>query len=105
MMRRKWKRVSPRGSRVVDGSKRMIIMAVRWVFILDWPRFFQFWREPIGSFGEQSRASKLVLKGAEFAAKSDWNCLEIFPSEERRKRVQINFNQARRKGKQGKTFK
>ena len=32
LMRGRWKRFFPRGSRVVDGSKRMIIMVVHWVF-------------------------------------------------------------------------
>ena len=31
-----------------------------------------------------------------------WNCLRLFSSKERGKRIQINFNQARRKRKQGK---
>ena len=55
------RRFSPLGSRVVVGSKRMNIMVVRWAFTLEWPHFFQSWREPIGSFGEKSRASRLVL--------------------------------------------
>ena len=33
-----WKRVSPRGSRLVDGSRRMNIMVVHWVFRLEWSR-------------------------------------------------------------------
>ena len=52
------RRVSPRGSKVVGGSKRMNIMVVHWVFILEWSRVG---REPIGSFGEKPRASRLVL--------------------------------------------
>ena len=38
MMKGKWKRVSPRGSKLVGGSKRMIIMVVHWVFIPEWSR-------------------------------------------------------------------
>ena len=37
-----WKRVSPRGSRLVDGSKRMNIMVVHWVFRLEWSRVLSF---------------------------------------------------------------
>ena len=33
MMRGKWKRVSPRGSRLVGGSKGMNLTVVHWVFI------------------------------------------------------------------------
>ena len=55
----RWKIVSPRGSRVVDGSKRMNIMAVHWVTILVWSRAE---REPIGSFGEKLRASRPALQ-------------------------------------------
>ena len=72
---------------------------MRWLFILNFQHGRQFWREPIGSFGEKRRASKLVRQAAEFAAKSSWNCLRIFSSTERRKRIQNNFSQARRKSK------
>ena len=54
----RWKRVSPGGCRVVDGSKGMNIMAVHWVFILEWLRVG---REPIGSFGDKLGASRLAL--------------------------------------------
>ena len=59
LMRRRWKRVSPRGSGVVDGRKGMNNMAVHWVFILVWSRAE---REPIGSFGEKLRASRSALQ-------------------------------------------
>ena len=59
LMRGRWKRVSPRGGRVVDGRKRMIIMVVHWVFILVWSRAE---REPIGAFGEKLRASRSALQ-------------------------------------------
>ena len=58
-MEGRWKRVPPRGIRVVDGSKRVNIMAVHWVFILVWSRAE---REPIGSFGEKLRASRSALQ-------------------------------------------
>ena len=58
-MRGRWKRVSPRGSRVVDSRKRMNIMAMHWVFKLVWSRAE---REPTGSFGEKLRASKSTLQ-------------------------------------------
>ena len=37
-MRPEWKRRSPRGIRLVGGSKRMNIMVVHWVFIPEWSR-------------------------------------------------------------------
>ena len=37
----------------------MNIMAVRWIFILEWS---QVGREPIGSFGEKPRVSRLALQ-------------------------------------------
>ena len=55
----RWKRVLPRGDSVVDGSKQVNIMAVHWVFILVWSRVE---REPIGSFGEKLRGSRLALQ-------------------------------------------
>ena len=58
LVRWRWKRVSPGGSRVVGCSKRTNIMAVHWVFILVWSRAE---REPIGSFGEKLRASRSAL--------------------------------------------
>ena len=58
MMRGKRKRVSPRGNRLESG---MNAMAVRRLFILEFPRWPPFEREPIGSLGEKSRASKLGL--------------------------------------------
>ena len=59
LMRGRWKRVSPRETRVVDGRKRVNKMAVHWVFILVWSRAEQ---EPIGSFGEKLRASRSALQ-------------------------------------------
>ena len=53
------RRVSPRGSRVGDGSKRMNFMVVHWVFILELSRAG---REPIGSFGEKPRVNSLALQ-------------------------------------------
>ena len=53
------RRVSPRRSKVVGGSKRMNIMAVRWVFILELSRVG---REPKRSFGEKPRVSSLALQ-------------------------------------------
>ena len=58
-MRAVGRRVSPRGSKVVGGSKRMNIMAVRWVFILE---LSSVGREPIGSFGEKPRVGRLALQ-------------------------------------------
>ena len=58
-MEGRWKRVPPRGSRVVDGSKRVNIMAVHWVFILVWSGAE---REPVRSFGEKLRASRSALQ-------------------------------------------
>ena len=58
LMSGRWKRVSPRESRVVEGSKRMNIMVVHWVFILKWSRVE---REPIESFAEELGASRLAL--------------------------------------------
>ena len=50
------------GKLVVDGSKRMNIMAVHWVYIYSiLPRWPPFKREPIKSFGENWRAGRLVL--------------------------------------------
>ena len=57
-MRGKRKRVSPPGDRLESG---MNAMAVRRLLILDFTRWSPFEREPIGSFGEKSRASKLGL--------------------------------------------
>ena len=54
----KWKRGSPRRSRLESG---MNAMAVRRLFMLDFSRWPPFEREPIGYFGEKSRASKLGL--------------------------------------------
>ena len=59
LMGGRWKGVSPRGSRVVDGSKRVKIMAVHWVFILVWSRAE---REPTGSFSEKLGASRSALQ-------------------------------------------
>ena len=58
MMRGKRKRVSPRGNRIENG---MNAMAVRRLFILEFSRWPPLQREPIGSFGEKPRASKLGL--------------------------------------------
>ena len=58
LMRWRWKSVSPRGRRVVGCSKRMNHMALHWVLILVWSHVGG---EPIGSFGEKPRASRLVL--------------------------------------------
>ena len=58
MMRGKRKGVSPRGNRLESG---MNAMAVRRLFILEFPRWPLFEREPKGSFGENSRASNLGL--------------------------------------------
>ena len=96
MMRGKRKRVSPRGNRLESG---MNAMAMRRLFILEFSRWPPFEREPLGSFGEKSRASKLGLQAAKFVGKTSWNCLRIIPSAERKKRIQGNFNQARRKRK------
>ena len=57
-MRGKWKRGSPRGNRL---ASEMNAMAVRRLFILEFSRWPPFEREPIGSFGENSRAGKLAL--------------------------------------------
>ena len=37
MIWRKWKRVSTGRNSVVDDRKRMNIMALRWIFIFEWP--------------------------------------------------------------------
>ena len=58
MMRGKRKRVSPRGNRLENG---MDAVAVRRLFIFEFSRWSPFEREPIGSFGEKLRASKLGL--------------------------------------------
>ena len=99
MMRGKRQRVSPRGNRLESG---MNAMAVRRLFILDFSRWPPFEREPIRSFGEKSRASKLGLSAANFVGKTSWSCLRIISSAERKKRIQGNFYQARRKRKRGK---
>ena len=44
---------------------------MRLVFILDFQNGRVFRREPKGSFGEISRASRLVQQAAEFAAKTN----------------------------------
>ena len=59
LMRKRWKTVSLRGSRVVVGNKRMNIMVVHWVIILE---FSRVGREPIRSFGEKPRVGKLALQ-------------------------------------------
>ena len=46
-------------------------MAVRLVFILDFQNGRVFQREPKRSFGEISRASKLIQQAAEFVAKTN----------------------------------
>ena len=51
-------------------------------------------REQVGWFCKQHLQLRQV-----------WNCPKIFSSEERKKRIQINFNQARRERKQGKVVK
>ena len=91
-MGEKWKRGSPRGNKLESG---MNAMAVRRLFILEFSRWPPFEREPIGSFGEKSRASKLGLLAAKFVGKTSWNCFRIFSSAERRKRIQNKFSRAR----------
>ena len=104
LMGGRWKRVSPRGSRVVDGRKRINIMAVRWVFILEWPRILSVLRKPIGPFGENRERVGWFCKQS-LQLRQIWNCLKRFSSEEKGKRIQINFNQARRKRNRGKKEK
>ena len=98
-MRGRWKRVSPRASRVVDGSKRMKIMVVHWVFILEWSRVLSVSgqrqedylvrnQERVGWFCQQN------LRLRQF-----WNFLSLFSSKERGKRIQINFKQEGRESK------
>ena len=48
----------------------MNIMAVRRLFILNFQDGRQFWREPIGSFGEKWRAGRLGLQAAEFVGEA-----------------------------------
>ena len=96
MMRGKRKRVSPRGNRLESG---MNAMAMRRLFILEFSRWPPFEREPIGLFGKKWRASKLGLLAAKFVGETSWNCLRTFSSAERKKRIQGNLKQARRKRK------
>ena len=98
MMRGKRKRGSPRGDRL---ESVMNAMAVRRLFILEFSRWPPFKQEPIESFNEKWRAGRPGLQAAKFVREASWNCLRIFPSAERRKRIQNNFSQARRKRKQG----
>ena len=67
----------------------MNIMAVRRLFILNFQDGRQFWREPIGSFGEKWRAGRLGLQAAEFVGKASWNCLRIFSSAEEGREFRI----------------
>ena len=60
-------------------------MAVRWLFITIFQNGRQFWREPIGSFGEKWRAGRLGLEAAKFVGKTTGIVLEYFrPRKERR---------------------
>ena len=69
-MRAVGRKVSPRGSRVVGGSKRMNIMVVHWVFILEWSRVLSVLGE--GQKDQLVRFRERVgwLCRAEFAAKT-----------------------------------
>ena len=63
----RWKRGSPRGSRVVVGSKRMNIMVVHWVFILEWSLLLPV----LGDHLVKNRERVGWLSRAEFAAKTN----------------------------------
>ena len=62
MMQGKWERVSPRGTRLVGGSKRMNIMVMHWVFTPEWSRVLSVLCErQFDQLVRKPRASRLAL--------------------------------------------
>ena len=72
LMRGSWKRVSPRGSRLVDGSKRMNIIVVHWVFIPQWSRVVSVLGKSQEDLLVRNREQVVWLCEAEFAAKTSF---------------------------------
>ena len=96
----KKKRVSPRGNRPVDGRKvneyfgcalGIYTRMVKYSFSFGESQQDHLVRnrERVGWFCKQNLQLKQI-----------WNCLKIFPSEERRKRIQNNL--AKQEGREGK---
>ena len=102
-MRAVGRRLSPRGSKVVGGSKRMNIMAVRWVFILEWPLILFSLGESLWDHLVRNRERKGWFCGPILRLRQIWNCLTIFSSEERKKRIQIKLT--KQEGRESKVKK
>ena len=71
-MRGKRKGISPRGSRLVDGSKRKNIMVVHCVFIYEWSRVLSVLGESQWDHLVRNRERIGWLFKAEFAAKTNF---------------------------------
>ena len=72
MIRGKWKRVSPRGIRLVDGGNRMNIMVVHWVFIPKWSCVLSVLGESQKDHLVRNQEQVGLLCQTEFAAKTSF---------------------------------
>ena len=68
----RWKRVLPRGSRLVDGSKLMNFMVVHWVSILEWSLVLSVLSECQKDHLVRNRKQVGWLCGAEVVAKTNF---------------------------------